>query len=173
MKMLLIGLCIVLFDANLAAGNAYIGILPDMIGYGMMVYVLNKVQNKTAYHEKLLKTCRIALPVSGVVYVLALLGIGQLLEGWLWIGLDLGCYALESYVAYLLVVLMREYDTTPARDIGKKLMSGWRVSVLFGAVAFCAVLSPASTLLLFGFSAVADISFVTACFKNASKCTCV
>ena len=173
MILMLIGLCIVLFDVNLAAGNAYIGIFPDMLGYGMMVLALSKVQTKTPAHEKLLKTCRIAVLASAIVYIAALLGIGRLLEGWLWIALDLGCFALESYVAYLLVALMKEHDTTHARDIGKQLTSGWRVSVLFGAVAFCSILSPASTMLLTGFSAVADISFLTACFKNASKCPCM
>ncbi len=173
MILMLIGLCIVLFDVNLAAGSAYIGIIPDMLGYGMMVLALSKVQSKTPAHEKLLKTGRIAVLVSVVVYIAALLGIVKLLEGWLWIALDLACFALESYVGYLLISLMKQYDTTHAQDIGKKLTSGWRVSVLFGAVAFCSVLSPASTMLLMGFSAVADISFLTVCFKNAAKCPCM
>jgi len=173
MILMLIGLCIVLFDANLAAGNAYIGIFPDVLGYGMMVLALSKGQSKTLAHEKLLKICRIAVLASALVYVAALFGIGCLLEGWLWIALDLACFALESYVGYLLVALMKEHDTTHARDVGKKLTSGWRVSVLFGAVAFCSVLSPASTMLLMGFSAVADISFLTACFKNARNCPCM
>jgi archaellum biogenesis protein FlaJ (TadC family) len=170
MILLLLGLCIVLFDANLAAGNAYIGIFPDMLGYAMIFMALKKANVSSPAHEKLAKWAKISVLISAAVYIAALAGIVQLLEGWLWIALDLGSFALECYVAYLIVAMMKERDPSVKGDYGKKLISFWRVSVLFGAVAFCCIISPASTMLLMGFSAVADISLLSFALKNSKRC---
>ena len=171
MKLLLIGLCIVLFDINLAVGNAYVGLIPDVLGYGLMLYALNKRENNLPVQERVVQFTKLAIIVSAVVYLAALLGIGTLLEGWIWVGLDVGCFVLESYVAFLVASRMKFYDAKG--EVGKNLMSRWRVSVIFGAVAFCSLLSPASTLLLAGFSAVADIYLLRACFKHAKTCAFV
>ena len=170
MILLLLGLCIVLFDVNLATGNSYIGIFPDVLGYAMIFWALKKADVTSPAHEKLEKWVKLSILISAAVYIAALAGVVQLLEGWLWVALDLGSFALESYVTYLIVAQMRDHDPTVKGDYAKKFISFWRVSVLFGAVAYCCIISPASTMLLMGFSAVADISLLSFCFKRAKQC---
>lgn len=168
MAIFLIGFALVLFDLNIAVGSASIGVFPDMIGYALM---LSALAGKRAPREKIVRFRRIAavsMIVTLVVYVLALFGAAKWLEGWFYVALDLGCYVLECIAGYEVVGLFREADSSANGAAGKKVFSCWRLSVIFGALAFFGVFSPASAILLGGMSFVTDAYLIVTCFKTAA-----
>ena len=106
------------------------------------------------------------LPITTITF--ALFSAAKWLEGWLYVALDLGCYALECIAGYEVVGLFREADSSVNGAAGKKVFSCWRLSVIFGALAFFGVFSPASAILLGGMSFVTDAYLIMMCFKTAA-----
>ena len=81
---------------------------------------------------------------------------------------DMIGYALMRIAGYEVVGLFREADSSANGAAGKKVFSCWRLSVIFGALAFFGVFSPASAILLGGMSFVTDAYLIVTCFKTAA-----
>ena len=164
----LLGLAFVLFDVNVACGGIYIGVFPDPLGYALLLLGLRRVTRVDVL--PLRRLCRSALMVSSVIYVAALLQVSTLANGWIWVALDMISYLMEAYVSYRLIALMQRCDISIGGAAGKKLLSAWRLSVLFAAVSFLKLLSPASGWLLCAFSVVADLYLVMTVLHNRVSC---
>ncbi len=164
MALFLAGMALVIFDFNLSAGGTTVGILPDTVGYLLLLLSLEKdgIFQKKRDMRRILAA---AAAVNLVIYVLNLSGAAGWAQGWVTTGMDILSFGIEVTVTWMYIRQLRTFDLTVKQQDARRLFSAWRLYVIFETVSFLSILSPASAMLLFGFAIVADIYFLVMLFR--------
>lgn len=144
MNILFIGLIFVFLDFNLNLGSVQIGLIPDFIGYILMMKGLDELSD---YGENFLKSRPMVIGMAiytGLLYALSLFGMSSVFGGVLSFILGLVSTIVSLYITYLLVIGIKDIENLQSRSLqSESLYMAWKVLAILSVVIYLAVLIPA------------------------------
>lgn len=168
MKNIFLGLILVFLDINITIGNGQIGLIPDFIGYIIMINGLAEMARESNYFSKA-KPWAIAMAVyTGIQYFLTLIGFTS---SWIALALILGITAaiVSLYISYAIVMGVKEMEGTYGVSLnGDSLKATWMLLAVFSILSFVALIIPALALIFLIASFVVAIIFLFA-FNKAKN----
>ncbi|MFA9381058.1 MAG: hypothetical protein ACERKO_08360 [Acetanaerobacterium sp.] len=167
MKAILIGFLLIFLDFNLNLGNSQIGLIPDFIGYIVMINGLIEMAEESQLFMKV-KPYAIGMAVyTGILYFMDLIGISVSLGALSYI-LAIASTIFSLYISYSIVMGIKEmegtYNTLLNAD---SLKSTWTLLAVFNIVTFISLLIPALAVVCIIASFIIAICFLVS--FNRSK----
>ncbi len=160
MKNIFIGFLLIFLDFNLNLGNSQIGLIPDFIGYIVMINGLSEVASESQLFMKVKPYATGMAIYSSVLYLMDLFGISASL-GALSYFFAITSTFISLYISYYIVMGVKE--TEGKYNIllnGDKLKSTWTLLAVFNAVTFVALLIPAVAIVCIVVSFIVAICFL-------------
>jgi len=152
MKKIFIGLLLVFLDFNLTLNNSVIGLIPDFVGYIVMIKGLEEMTEESPLFPKV-RPFAIGMAVyTGILYALDLFGIA-VSDDVLSFLLAVVSMAVSLYISYNLVMGVRDMEDRYATGLnGEQLKSRWMIVAVFSIAGLVALLVPTtlSIILLIG-----------------------
>jgi uncharacterized protein involved in cysteine biosynthesis len=142
MKNIWIGLLLIFLDFSLNLNNVHIGLIPDFIGYLVMLGGLAELTEESPLFDKV-RPFAVGMAVyTGILYALDLFGVSASL-GYLSALLGIISTAVSLYITYDIVMGVREMEETYHADLnGDRLYSAWKLQAIFSLVSFFSLLLP-------------------------------
>lgn len=136
MDRLFLGLLFVFLNFNINIGNSTIGLLPDFVGYILILKGLKEMQGASRYFEKAEPWAMVLAVYTGVLYGMDLfaLSVRMRLLGWC-----LGLLALMAslIVSYWIVCGVQEMEMIRFWDLqGQKLKSMWTYMAILDGICY-------------------------------------
>lgn len=140
MKKILWGSVLVMLSMNISVGNWTLGLLPDFVGYILMISGTNELLKKESSAFPVLRSVDIILKAlavgSAVAYVLDLLGIGLVsssVEGFIWMVLVTAgdCYCWKKVIESI-----GRLEESYGKDFNSKLLTtAWWIYLVSGILS--------------------------------------
>lgn len=167
MRNIFIGFLLVLLDFNLNLNQCSVDLLPDFVGYIILVNGFHELEQESSYFIKV-RPYSIGMAVyTGILFVLDLFGASLNLSG---LDFILGIIAIVAlfYIAYCIVQGVKEMEASHGAFLnGDKLNSLWKWWAIFTAVAYVLMLIPSLSIVCTIISLISAIAFLIAI--NTSK----
>lgn len=140
MKNIFTGMLLVFLDFNLTLDNSIIGLIPDFVGYVIMVGGLNELSGKSDRFEKAKSFASIMVVYSGVVYVMDVFGFSTTMDNVIVFVLGFLSTIASVYISYNIVMGVKDIETSEARNLNADaLYSTWNIFAIF-SIAMCALI---------------------------------
>jgi len=142
MSKLMAGLLLVFLDFNLTINNAEIGLLPDFVGYAVMLKGLAELSQESAYFQKIRPYTIGMIIYTGILYGMDLVGFSPSLGIFSYI-LALLSTAVSLYISYSIVMGVKDLEIrlhTPLN--GEGLYSAWIFLAVMNVVVYVSLLVP-------------------------------
>lgn len=167
MKKLMIGLLMVFLDFNLTLNSNVIGLIPDFIGYIIMIKGLEEMAGESPQFSKV-KPYTVGMAVyAGVLYALDLFGITVSLGPFSFL-LVVVSVAVSLHISYTIVMGVREMEARYGTDLnGEQLESRWKITAVFTIAGLVSLLIPVLAMIILIIMAVIYVLFLVA--FNRSK----
>lgn len=166
MKNIFTGFILIFLDFNLNIGNSQIGLIPDFAGYIVMLSGLEEMARESDIFIKVKPFAAGMAVYTGILYLLALLGISTSLGALSYI-LSLTSLAISLYISYQIVMgvieLEGKYNTL---FNGISLKSAWTILAIFNVVVFLFLIIPGLAFLFIVIGFIASINFLVAFNKS-------
>lgn len=135
MNTIFVGMIFTLFNINIKLSGSSIGLLPDFVGYILIIRGLDKLAEQSTQFAKA-RPWAVGMAVyTGVTYGLALLGIVQ--SGIVQFILGALAQAAALTLTYWIVAGVREIETARVRDLlGQRLKSLWLYHAVVSGIAY-------------------------------------
>jgi len=148
MKKIFIGLLLVFLDFNLTLNNSQIGLIPDFIGYIVMVKGLEEMTDESPLFPKV-RPFTVGMAVyTGILYALDLFGIA-VSAGLLSFLLGIVSLAVSLYISYNIVMGVRDMEDRYGTDLnGEQLKSRWMIVAVFSIAGIVALLVPTTLAII-------------------------
>lgn len=148
MKKIFIGLLLVFLDFNLTLNNSVIGLIPDFIGYIVMVKGLEEMADESPLFPKV-RPYTVGMAVyTGVLYALDLFGIIGLASVLSFL-LGVVALAVSLYISYNIVMGVREMEERYETNLnGEQLKSRWTIVAVFSIASIVAQLVPTTLAII-------------------------
>lgn len=161
MSKIFIGFILIFLDFNLNLGNSQIGLLPDFIGYIMMINGIDEMALESPLFMKVKPYATFMAVYSGIIYLLDLLGISLGVALAYLIGLM--STAISLYISYNIIIGVIDIEDRYSKSLnGSTLKSTWTLFAIFSILTMVSLFFPVLAVIS------ALISFVTAiCFLFA------
>ena len=129
MRYIFMGVLFVFLDFNINIGASQIGLIPDFIGYIFIYLGLGELTDLNPRFEKVRPFATVMAGYTGVLYLLALMGIGTgEVLGFI---LGLASTLISLYISYNIVMGIKEYETQSSRFLNAAgLYTAWTVLVI-------------------------------------------
>ncbi len=129
MRYIFMGFLFVFLDFNINIGASQIGLIPDFIGYIFIYLGLGELTDLNPRFEKARPFATVMAGYTGVLYLLALMGIGTgEVLGFI---LGLASTLISLYISYNIVMGIKEYETQSSRFLNAAgLYTAWTVLVI-------------------------------------------
>lgn len=168
MKNIFIGFILIFLDFSLNIGNSQIGLIPDFVGYIVMISGLEEMAVESTLFIKVKPYVTGMALYSGLLYVLDLIGVYVTL-GILSYVLALISIALSLYISYNIVMgvidMEGKYNTILNGD---SLKSTWTLLAVFNILTFVSLLIPPIALICIIVTFIIAICFLVA-FNNSKN----
>lgn len=165
---LFIGFMLIFLDFNLNLGNSTIGLIPDFIGYIVMIKGLEQMDDESAFFMKIKPYVTGMAFYSTFLYLLDLLGVSISL-GVLTYVLAIISTVISLYISYNIVMgvidMEGKYNTTLN---GNSLKSTWTLLAVFNILSFVTLMIPLISLISIIGSFIVAIIFLVA-FNNSKN----
>jgi hypothetical protein len=160
MKNIFTGFILIFLDFNLNLGNSQIGLIPDFVGYIIMISGLVEMGRESELFIKVKPYASGMAIYTGILYLLDLLGISSSL-GVLSYVLALTSIAVSLYISYNIVMgvidIERKYNTL---FNGSRLKSTWNLLAIFNVLTFVLSLIPAVAIICIILTFIVTICFL-------------
>lgn len=167
MKRLFWGFIFIFFDFFLQIGDISIGVLPDFVGYFLIVSGLRRLPDDNYEFQKIRPIALIAAVLSTVIYFVDFFGISAKL-GFIATCLEFCFTALTLYICYTIIFGIRELEKQHNVDLlAKKLRVNWMILVVAQLIPYITMWVPKLFLIGMVFSIAFTFSFLIT--FNASK----
>ncbi|NCB52830.1 MAG: hypothetical protein EOM54_13295 [Clostridia bacterium] len=166
MKNIFIGFVLIFLDFNLNLGNAQIGLIPDFIGYAVMI---NGLVEMGAESELFLKVKPYATGMTiytGILYFMDFVGASASLGALAYL-LAIASTAISLYISYNIVMGVKEIEEKRGSPLNAdSLKSTWKILAVFNVAAFVSLLIPVLAIICIIVAFIAAICFLVAFSKS-------
>lgn len=166
MKNIFVGFIFIFLDFNLNLGNSQIGLIPDFVGYLIMISGLEEMAGESALFMKV-KTYATGMAIyTGILYLVDLFGLSVSL-GWLTYILAFISTAISLYISYNIV--MGVIDVEGKYNVllnGESLKSTWTLMAVLNIIALVSTLIPFIAILCIIASFIVAVCFLVAFNKS-------
>lgn len=160
------GMLLVFLDFNINIGRSTIGLIPDFIGYIIMIKGLAELENESYYFEKAKGFAKGMAVFTGIFYAMDLIGV--------FYGVGIGAYllglvliSLTLYTSYMVVKGIEELEAIHNTDLNaESLYSVWKVNAGFTLAGYVLIIIPFLSVICLLVSFVAAIVFLVALNKS-------
>ncbi len=168
MKNIFIGFLLIFLDFNLNINTSTIGLLPDFVGYIILIKGLDEVASESSIFLKA-RPWAVGMSVySAILYVLDLLGASSGL-GFISILLGIISTIISLYISYVIVTGVRDIESVRGTKLnGEKLRNIWNIMAIFKLVSYIAFMSQLLALICIIISFIISIFFLVA-FNTTKK----
>ncbi len=147
MSNLFIGMLLVFLDFNLNLGNSTIGLIPDFIGYFIMVKGLVELSGESSNFTKVIAVGKGMIIYAGVIYIFDLLGISHNL-GVITYLLGLISTIASLYISYHVVIGIKDIEEQSSKYLNADgLYRTWRIMAIFSVVMYLLIFIPLLALI--------------------------
>ena len=162
MRNIFIGFLLIFLDFNLNLGSSTIGLIPDFVGYIILVKGLDELAAEGPSFTRI-RPFAVGMGVyCGILYALDVFGLTASL-GWIGVILGIAGLILSLYISHTVIEGVRETETKHDADLGSgRLKSTWTVMAVFQAACYAAMLLPALAIICIIVSLIAGIVFLVA-----------
>ena len=165
MKHIFTGCILIFLDFNLNLGSSQIGLIPDFIGYIVMVNGLTEMSAENPAFLKVKPYARGMAVYTGILYVMDLLGISAELGAITYL-LAITSTAVSLYISYYIVIGIKELEDQYGADLnGDNLISTWKLLAIFNIVVYLSLLLPMLAVICIIVTVIVGICFLV----NLSK----
>lgn len=168
MKNILIGFILIFLDFNLNIGNSKIGLIPDFIGYLIIISGLVEMAEESTLFMKVKPLVSGMVIYTGILYFLDLLGFSTLLGTFSYI-LAITSTAISLYISYNIVMAVIEMEAKYSKSLnGNSLKSIWTLLAVFNILTFVTLLIPVIAVVCIVVTLIINICFLAA-FNNSKN----
>lgn len=168
MKNIFIGFILIFLDFNLNLGSSRIGLIPDFIGYIVMISGLVEMSGESPLFMKVRPYAAGMAVYTGILYFLDFVGASVSLGAFSYV-LAFTSAAISLYISYNIVmgVMYVERNLNTSLN-GDRLKSTWTLLAVFNILTFAMLLNPFLALITIIISFVVGICFLVA-FNNSKN----
>jgi hypothetical protein len=160
MKNIFIGFIFIFLDFNLTSGNVKIGLIPDFLGYIIMVKGLVEMADESMLFMKAKPYATGMAIYTGFLYVFDLLGVSASL-GVLSYILGFISTIISLYISYNIVMGVMEIERKYNAFLnGASLKSVWTLLAVFNILSFSLLLIPGIAIIFIIVSFVVSVCFL-------------
>ncbi len=154
------GFFFIAFNFNLTLGNAVIGLIPDFIGYSLILKGIIELQDSAIHFKKIKDLVVLMVFVKIITYFMDLLGMtAQIQTGAVIVGLVL--LVISLYIEYSIICGIQEMEKSQYVNLNaEKLFSLWKIVAIFSALAYIGLILPSLSFVFILISAIANIVFL-------------
>lgn len=168
MKNIFIGFVLIFLEFSLDIGNSKIGLIPDFVGYIVMINGLVEMDGESTLFMKVKPYVTVMAVYSGFLYLLDLLG-ASLSLGMLAYALAFISTAISLYISYNIVMGVIDIEGKYNKSLnGNNLKTTWILLAVFNVLTFVSVLIPLVTIPCIIVSFILAICFLFA-FNNSKN----
>lgn len=166
MRNIFIGFLFIFFEFNLYLGNSTIDIIPDFIGYIILIKGLDEMSADGPSFARI-KPFAMGMGICcSIVYAMDVFGIGTSL-GWIGIILGIAGMVLSLYISYTIIQGIHEAEAKHSADLGSnRLNSTWTVMAVFQAAYYVGMFIPFLAVVCVIVSLISSIVFLVAMNKT-------
>lgn len=166
MKNIFIGFLLIFLDFNLNLGNSQIGLIPDFIGYIVMINGLMEMSGESPLFLKVKPYATGMAVYTGILYLMDLLAISASL-GALSVILGIASTIISLYISYNIVMGVKEIEEKYHTLFnGDSLKSSWTLLAVFNFVVYISLLIPALAVICIIVTFIVAICFLVAFSKS-------
>ncbi len=168
MKNIFIGFVLIFLDFSLNLGNSRIELIPDFLGYIIMISGLVEMGNESLLFIQVKPFVTGMAVYSGILFVLDLVGISVSLGALNYV-LAFISTAVSLYISYNIVMGVIDLERTyNLRLNGNKLKSTWTLLAVFNILTFMMLFNPLVAIVAVIGSLIINICFLVA-FNNSKN----
>lgn len=166
MRNIMIGFLLIFLDFNLDLGNASLGLIPDWIGYLVMVKGLMEMSGESPFFGKIRPFASGMAVYTGILYLMDLFGISASLGALTYL-LAIASTAVSLYISYCIVLGVKDMeDNYGILFNSDQLMSLWKVLAVINVVIYPMMLFPGLSILGILAGCIVTILFLSAFSKS-------
>lgn len=148
MSNIFIGMLLVFLDFNLNLGNSTIGLIPDFIGYFIMMKGVIELEPESSNFTKVVPIVKGMVIYAGIIYAFDLLGISYNL-GIITYILGLISTIASLYISYHIVIGVGDIERQTSKHLNAdELFRVWKIMAIFSVVMYLLIFIP--LLAIFG-----------------------
>ncbi len=160
MRKIFIGFLLIFLDFNLTFGNCTLGLLPDFVGYILLMRGLDELVSENPRFKKIRPWALGMAIYTGILYAADIFGLSTNAEIIAFI-LGLASIVISLYISYNITAAVQEMETAYMRDLNAKpLMSAWTVLAVLDILTYALLLIPVLNLFCIIGAVVAGIVFL-------------
>ena len=166
MKNIFIGFLLIFIDFNLNLGNSQIGLIPDFVGYIVMINGLDEMADESRMFMEVKPYATGMAVYTSILYFIDLIGISASL-GFLSYILAIASTIISLYISYNIVSGVKEMEEKYNIFLnGDSLRSIWTLHAVFNVVTYICLLIPIVAIVCIIVSFIIAISFLVAFNKS-------
>ena len=168
MRNIFIGFILIFLDFSLNLGNSKIGLIPDFVGYIVMINGLEEMAGESSLFMKIKPYATGMAVYTGILYLLDLFGVSVSL-GVLTYVLAITSTVIALYISYNIVMGVIDMEGKYITLLnGDSLKSTWTFLAVFNALTFVSLLIPPVAIFCIILSFIVAICFLVA-FNNSKN----
>lgn len=168
MRNIFIGFLLIFLDFNLTINASIIGLLPDFVGYILLIKGIDELSRDTLIFSKAKPFSVGMVFYTGILYVIDLLGI-KLNSSYFFTFLGIINIAVTLYITYIIVTGVKEIEVSRGIFLNSEsLRAKWKLMAIFDILTYTAIIFPALALIFLLVSLIAKILFLFA-FNTSKK----
>ncbi len=166
MQNIFIGFILIFLDFNLNLGNSQIGLIPDFIGYIVMIKGLLEMAQESQLFMKVAPFAKGMAIYTGILYLMDLFGVSSSLGALAYI-LGIASTIISLYISYYIVMGIKETEERHSAFLnGDSLKSMWTILAVLSIAVYITLLLPALAILCIIISFAVAIFFLVAFSKS-------
>lgn len=168
MKNIFIGFLLVFLNFSLDFGNSRIGLIPDFLGYMVMINGLNEMAKESMLFEKIKPYVTGMAVYSGILYILDLIGFSMSF-GIFSYGLAFISTVISLYISYNIVMGVLDTESKHSKPLnGDRLKSTWTLLAVVNIMTYVFLIIPVLSLMSIIAAFIIAILFLVE-FNNSKK----
>jgi hypothetical protein len=169
LKNIFIGLMLIYLDFSINLGNSKIGLIPDFIGYIVMIKGLAEMADESPLFLKVKPFAGGMSVYTGILYLMDLFGISVSL-GVLFYLFAITSTVISLYISYNIVMGVKEMEGKYNVLLnGDSLKSIWTVLTVINIIVYVFLLIQALAVICIIVSCIVAICFLVAFYKSKNK----
>lgn len=166
MKNIFIGFILIFLDFNLNAGNIQIELIPDFIGYILMLRGLDEMSVESKFFMKIKPYVTGMAIYTAILYLLDLIGFSKTLGVFTYV-LALLSIIVFLYISYHIVIGVKDIEGKYNISMnGDQLKSSWTLLAIFNVLTYVSLLIPSLAIICIIVSFIAAIYFLVVFNKS-------
>lgn len=169
MQNIFYGMLLIFIDVSFNVGSAKIGLIPDFLGYMLMIKGINEISSESDKFIKAKLYMKLMVVYTLCWYIGDLLGISNHINELLSIVLGIIAMIVSLYIRYSIIAGIVDIEKKCKYNLNTQtLYSVWKAYAIFSILACVALLIPIVGFIIVIISAVINIYFLVA-FDNSKN----